>query len=103
MGLALVEGGWVAEPILLPLSKVLAQPRHTTAKKKKPVKREFLSLRVVTRKTDDTIMMYKNLAIDLCIFEWNKQVEFFDWVLGSGGMFCAAEIALFYSLNPPSS
>jgi len=36
--------------------------------KKKSVKREFLSLRIVTRKMNDTIMMYKNLAIDCMYF-----------------------------------
>ena len=36
---------------------------------------------------NDTIMMYKNLAIisTACIFEWNKQVENFDQVLRGGG------------------
>ena len=36
--------------------------------KKKSVKREFLSLRVVARKMNDTNMMYKNLAIDCMYF-----------------------------------
>ena len=39
--------------------------------KKNSVKREFLSLRVVARKVNDTNMMYKNLAID-CMYFWVK-------------------------------
>jgi len=40
----------------------------TQLPKKKSVKREFLSLRVVARKMNDTKMMYKNLAIDCMYF-----------------------------------
>ena len=57
-----------AESSIAVVKRVGTAPSHN-CQKKKSVKREFLSLRVVTRKTDDTIMMYKNLAIDLCIFE----------------------------------
>ena len=51
--------------------KRIGTARHTTAKKKKSVKREFLSLRVVAGKMNDTNMMYKNLAID-CMYFWVK-------------------------------
>jgi len=37
-------------------------------RKKKSIKREFLSLRVVVRKMNDTNMMYKNLAINYLYF-----------------------------------
>jgi len=74
-GGALVAGGWwlihhftvsANHFNIAVVKRVGTAPSHN-CQKKKSVKREFLSLRVVARNMNDTNMMYKKLAID-CIY-----------------------------------
>jgi len=58
---------WTPARSIAVVKRVGTAPSHN-CQKKKSIKREFLSLRVVARKMNDTNMMYKNLAIDCMYF-----------------------------------
>jgi len=92
------------------VKRVGTAPSHN-CQKKKSVKCEFLLLRVVAQKMNDTNMMYKNLAID-CMYFWVKYISWIFWLSSGerGRVLCSRNSSIsllkpsfFLDRGPPSS